>query len=88
MMQTFRWLRVPGDTLFALGAIALIIFVPSIRRPKQKTSKSSKTVSIMGDPKKTGGSLEQNGKKDGIPARNVHRGSDAFAVTDAAETIV
>jgi nitric oxide reductase subunit B len=29
-MQTLRWLRVPGDTLFALGAIALVIFVAGI----------------------------------------------------------
>jgi nitric oxide reductase subunit B len=26
-MQTLRWLRVPGDTLFAIGAIALVIFI-------------------------------------------------------------
>ena len=26
-MQTLRWLRVPGDTLFAIGAIALVIFL-------------------------------------------------------------
>ncbi len=26
-MQTLRWMRVPGDTLFALGAIALVVFV-------------------------------------------------------------
>jgi len=30
-MQTLRWLRVPGDTLFALGAIALVVFVARIR---------------------------------------------------------
>ncbi len=27
VMQTFRWLRVPGDTIFAIGAIALALFV-------------------------------------------------------------
>jgi len=27
LMQTLRWLRVPGDTLFALGALALVAFV-------------------------------------------------------------
>jgi nitric oxide reductase subunit B len=32
LMQTLRWLRVPGDTLFALGAVALVIFVAGIRR--------------------------------------------------------
>ena len=26
-MQTLRWMRVPGDTIFALGAIALVVFV-------------------------------------------------------------
>jgi nitric oxide reductase subunit B len=26
-MQTLRWLRVPGDTLFAIGAIAVIVFL-------------------------------------------------------------
>jgi len=31
LMQTLRWLRVPGDTLFACGAIALVIFVAGIR---------------------------------------------------------
>jgi len=27
LMQTLRWFRVVGDTLFAIGAIALFIFV-------------------------------------------------------------
>ncbi len=27
LMTTLRWLRVPGDTLFAIGAIALVIFI-------------------------------------------------------------
>ncbi len=31
LMQTLRWLRVPGDTLFALGAFLLVIFVGLIR---------------------------------------------------------
>jgi nitric oxide reductase subunit B len=26
-MRTLHWLRVPGDTLFAIGAIALVIFI-------------------------------------------------------------
>jgi nitric oxide reductase subunit B len=29
-MQTLRWLRVPGDTLFALGAIGLVVFVAGL----------------------------------------------------------
>jgi nitric oxide reductase subunit B len=31
LMHTLRWLRVPGDTLFALGAVALVVFVAGIR---------------------------------------------------------
>jgi nitric oxide reductase subunit B len=27
LMQTWRWMRVPGDTLFFLGAISLVVFV-------------------------------------------------------------
>jgi nitric oxide reductase subunit B len=27
IMQTLRWLRVPGDTIFAIGAIGFVIFV-------------------------------------------------------------
>ena len=27
LMQTLRWLRVPGDTIFALGAVLLVLFV-------------------------------------------------------------
>ena len=30
VMQTLRWLRVPGDTIFALGAIALVLFVAGL----------------------------------------------------------
>jgi len=30
-MQTLRWLRVPGDTLFAAGAVGLVWFVASLR---------------------------------------------------------
>jgi nitric oxide reductase subunit B len=29
-MQTLRWLRVPGDTLFAAGAVALVLFVAGL----------------------------------------------------------
>jgi nitric oxide reductase subunit B len=27
LMQTLRWLRMPGDTLFAIGAIGFVVFV-------------------------------------------------------------
>ena len=30
LMQALRWLRVPGDTVFAAGAVALVIFVARI----------------------------------------------------------
>jgi len=26
-MQTLRWLRMPGDTLFAIGAIGFVVFI-------------------------------------------------------------
>ncbi len=31
LMQTLRWLRAPGDILFALGAVALVLFVFTVR---------------------------------------------------------
>ena len=31
IMQTFRWLRVPGDTIFFLGAVALAVFVAGLK---------------------------------------------------------
>ena len=31
LMQTLRWLRAPGDILFALGAVALVAFVLTLR---------------------------------------------------------
>jgi len=31
LMQMLRWMRVPGDTLFACGAVALVVFIASIR---------------------------------------------------------
>jgi nitric oxide reductase subunit B len=31
LMQTLRWLRVPGDSLFAVGAIALVYFIFGLR---------------------------------------------------------
>ena len=30
-MQTLRWLRVPGDTLFFLGAVGLVTFVAGLK---------------------------------------------------------
>ncbi|MEW5977101.1 MAG: nitric-oxide reductase large subunit [Acidobacteriota bacterium] len=34
VMQTLRWLRVPGDSIFALGELALVYFVATIGRPR------------------------------------------------------
>jgi len=31
VMQTLRWLRIPGDTIFALGAVALVLFVAGLK---------------------------------------------------------
>ena len=31
-MQTLRWMRVPGDTIFAMGAVALVVFVFTTRQ--------------------------------------------------------
>jgi nitric oxide reductase subunit B len=31
MMQTLRWMRVPGDTIFAVGAIAFVIFILGLK---------------------------------------------------------
>ena len=30
MMQNLRWMRVPGDTLFFLGAVALVVFIAGL----------------------------------------------------------
>lgn len=30
-MQTLRWWRVPGDTVFFLGAVALVVFVVGLK---------------------------------------------------------
>jgi nitric oxide reductase subunit B len=37
MMQTLRWMRVPGDTVFAIGALVLVAFVFFGRRGRQQT---------------------------------------------------
>ncbi|MFO0808794.1 MAG: nitric-oxide reductase large subunit [Gemmataceae bacterium] len=41
LMQSLRWLRVPGDTLFAAGAVALVVFIAGLKvgfsfRPSQR----------------------------------------------------
>ncbi|MCC6587317.1 MAG: nitric-oxide reductase large subunit [Bryobacterales bacterium] len=37
MMQTIRWLRAPGDTIFALGALILVIFIFAGRSGTSRT---------------------------------------------------
>jgi nitric oxide reductase subunit B len=31
LLQTLRWMRVPGDTIFFLGAVALVVFVAGLK---------------------------------------------------------
>lgn len=31
LMQNLRWMRVPGDTIFFLGAVALVLFVAGLK---------------------------------------------------------
>lgn len=31
ILQTLRWMRVPGDTVFFLGAVALVVFVVGLK---------------------------------------------------------
>jgi nitric oxide reductase subunit B len=34
LIQTLRWMRVPGDSVFAIGELLLVIFVVTLRRRK------------------------------------------------------
>ncbi len=36
IMQTLRWMRVTGDTIFALGAIVLVVFVFRSNEPRER----------------------------------------------------
>jgi len=40
LMQTFRWMRMIGDTIFALGAISFVYFALNLmwQRPVKKTA--------------------------------------------------
>jgi nitric oxide reductase subunit B len=38
LMQTLRWMRVPGDTIFALGALALVWFVFTSNRRRENSA--------------------------------------------------
>ena len=35
LMQTLRWMRVPGDSIFALGELAMVWFVFTLRRERR-----------------------------------------------------
>jgi nitric oxide reductase subunit B len=48
LMQTLRWMRVPGDSIFAIGEAALVWFVFSLRRTK-KHSVVAAPQPVMGD---------------------------------------
>jgi nitric oxide reductase large subunit len=41
VMQTFRWLRVAGDTPFAAGAVALPAFVIGVADVRQPSAAAS-----------------------------------------------
>ncbi len=41
LMQTLRWMRAPGDTLFALGAVVLVMFVFFGRNSRAEGGKNS-----------------------------------------------
>ena len=40
LMQTLRWMRVPGDTIFFLGAVALVIFIAGLKTGHSFKSKN------------------------------------------------
>jgi len=40
LMQTLRWMRVPGDTIFFLGAVALVVFVAGLKTGHSFKSKN------------------------------------------------
>jgi nitric oxide reductase subunit B len=49
LMQTLRWMRVPGDTLFAIGALVLVAFVFTHRRSKKTTAIVNAIPVVSGD---------------------------------------
>jgi nitric oxide reductase subunit B len=60
IMQTLRWFRVPGDTVFAAGAVALAIFVAglktghSFKDGKQADGMSDSMVNAPGEHEEAG----------------------------------
>jgi nitric oxide reductase subunit B len=49
LMQTLRWMRVPGDSIFALGEFSLVLFVFSLRRRKAAPQHVPGAAPVMGD---------------------------------------
>ena len=51
LMQTLRWLRVPGDTLFAIGSFILVGFVFTTRSHRPKVLRSRQVAAtVAGEP--------------------------------------
>ena len=48
LMQTLRWMRVPGDSIFAVGELALVWFVFTLRRTR-RTETVPGAQPVMGD---------------------------------------
>jgi nitric oxide reductase large subunit len=48
-MTTLRWMRIPGDTLFAIGAVAIIAFVfgAGRRAPREVHAKPLRRADIV-----------------------------------------
>ena len=46
LMQTLRWMRAPGDTLFAVGALVLVAFVFSIRHAGSRVADAAEEVPV------------------------------------------
>ena len=44
LMQTLRWMRMFGDTIFAIGAVAFVWFALSLMITKPKTEELPETV--------------------------------------------
>jgi len=49
LMQTLRWLRAPGDTIFALGELSLVLFVATVRPRRQAPEALPGALPAMGD---------------------------------------
>jgi nitric oxide reductase subunit B len=50
VMNVPRWMRMPGDTLFALGALTLVLFVLRVGRGRSLRQAVAKAPSVGGAP--------------------------------------